>query len=389
MKTICVVVTARASYAKIKPILTAIKNDPDLRLQLICAASAVIDRFGNVKQVIEDDGFTVDRVIPFLIEGETLLTSAKSTGLGMIEFATAFESLSPDCVVVMADRYEILACASAAAYMNIPLAHVQGGELSGNIDEKVRHSVTKLADIHFPATEEAKKVIEQMGEDPSRVHLVGCPSIDIARQVKSIKSPTFNLYAKYGGVGLRPCLANGYLIAMQHPVTLETSNASEDINKTLRAALEIKKPIIWFWPNPDAGSDEVSKAIRRFREKENPKNIHFIKNMEPYDFLEFLNLSDGIFGNSSCAIREASFLGIPAVNIGSRQSNREKGTNVLDVENDSVLITEAIQRHLRGRVEQSTLYGAGDAGESIKEVLKESKLEISKKFIRMESQRVE
>ena len=379
-RKICVVLTARASYAKIKPIIKNLKNNPEIELQIICAASAVLDRFGNTIKMVKADGFTVNESIHFLIEGEDLLTTTKSTGLGLVEFAGAFNRLKPDVVVVMADRYEILSAAIAASFQNIPLAHVQGGEVSGNIDEKVRHAVTKLADLHFPATERAREWIVRMGEDPGKVFLCGCPSIDLAKEVQNSAKLGFDLYKKYGGVGARPPLNKGYIIVMQHAVTTEPEYSRTHVTETLLAVNDIESTIIWFWPNADAGSDDVSKAIRVFRENNNPKHIHFIKNMEPQDFLKLLNNARGIIGNSSAAIREASFFGIPAINIGNRQENRERGFNVVDVPYDRNEIKNAAKDHFRKRKRPSFLYGNGDAGKKIADILSETPLTFYKEI---------
>src|SRR5438874_2713018 len=153
MRRVTVVLTARTSYTKIKPILVALSGDSRVQLDVVCAASALLDRYGRVERTVEKDGFRISERIHMVLEAETLLTSAKSTGMGVIEFAGAFDRLRPDVVLLMADRYEVLAPAIAATYQNIPLAHVQGGEVSGNIDEKVRHAITKLSDVHFASTE--------------------------------------------------------------------------------------------------------------------------------------------------------------------------------------------------------------------------------------------
>ena len=368
MRKICVVLTARTSYAKIKPILTALNNNKKIKLHLVLAASAVLERYGNTHLTVENDGFKIDEKLYIIIESETLLSSAKSTGLGIIEFAGAFKRINPDLVLVMADRFEVISAAIAATYQNIPLAHVQGGEVSGNIDEKVRHAITKLADIHFPSTKRAKQWLIKMGENPEKVFHTGCPSIDLVKKVIKNPESKINIYKKYGGVGSKPNLKNGYLIVMQHPVTTEHEDAEQQIEETLYAVMNSKIPIIWFWPNPDAGGDSTSKAIRRFRENHNIDNMHFIKNMEPEDFLRLLYSSNGIIGNSSCAIRECSYLGIPAVNIGSRQINRERCINVIDVSYNRQEIENAIKSNCKGRKNGSNLYGNGNAGEQIAKI---------------------
>lgn len=379
-RKVCVVLTARTSYTKIKSILVSLSKIDSIELQIICAASAILERYGNVVKTLLKDNFSVNESIYMNLESETLLTSAKSVGLGIIEFAGAFDRLKPNVVLVMADRFEVIAPAIACTYQNIPLAHVQGGEVTGNIDEKVRHAITKLADIHFPSTERARNWLLKMGESNDKIFLTGCPSIDIAKEVITNNKMNFNLYEKYGGVGDFPDLKNGYIIVMQHPVTTEVNNAKEQVTETLEALTFIDKPILWFWPNPDAGSDETSKVLRQYRESKKLKNIHFIKNMEPYDFLSLLYNSHGIVGNSSVAIRESSYLGVPAVNIGSRQSDRERANNVIDTSYNKTEIYNAISSHLNGRIEQSFIYGTGDAGKKIAEILSTVNLTYTKKI---------
>lgn len=374
-RKVCVVLTMRASYAKIKPILQAVSQHKDLELQVVLAASALLERFGNLEAIVRKDGFNIDGKIYMVLEGENLVTSAKSTGIGIVEFATLFQSLAPDVVVVIGDRYELMAPAIAASYTNIPLAHVQGGEITGNIDEKVRHAVTKLADLHFPSTRLAAERVIRMGEDPDFVFFTGCPSIDICSDVIASPEWDFDFYKKYGGVGTFPDLSDGYYIVMQHPVTTEFKQGYAQIEETLHAVTKLHKPIIWFWPNIDAGSDDVSKGIRMFREREGRDYpLHFIKNMEPQDFLRLLNSSLGLIGNSSAGIREASFFGIPTVNIGSRQNMRERGPNVTDVGYNRDEIYQAIVSHCGSKKAPSDLYGAGNAGQLIAEHLSKTPL---------------
>ncbi len=379
MRKICVVVTARTSYTKIKPILKNIQLHPDLQLQLICAGSALINRYGEIDTQIEADGFLIDERIHMIIEGESLLTSAKTTGLGMIEFASAYNQLKPDVVVVMADRYEQMAAAVPAAYMNIPLVHVQGGEVTGNIDEKVRHAITKLADIHFPATKQSYDWIIRMGENPEKVVLSGCPSTDLCQDVLDDSKMGFKLYEKYGGVGAYPDINNEFIIVMQHPVTTEYGDARMQAQATLEAVTELNIPTLWFWPNIDAGSDQTSKAIRVFRENATSSKIHFFRNMEPDDFLRLLNKASVIVGNSSCAIREASYLGTMAVNIGTRQSNREQADNVVNADYGKASIKTAVVNQLqKGSAQSSHLYGQGNAGKIIADSLAEMPLSFHK-----------
>jgi UDP-hydrolysing UDP-N-acetyl-D-glucosamine 2-epimerase len=306
---------------------------------------------------------------------------AKSTGLGLLELPTIFGMLKPDVVVSVGDRFETMATAVAAAYMNIPLAHVQGGEVSGSIDEKVRHAVTKLSDIHFVANRRAREYVIRMGEDPAMVHVTGGPDIDLAAAVMSDRALRFDPFERYGGVGERFPLDGNYVVVLQHPVTTEYERAYEQVGETLYAMLDAGVPTLWFWPNVDAGSDGTSKGIRVFREKENPKNFHLFRNMFPEDFLRLLCGATAIVGNSSVAIRECSFLGVPAVNVGDRQEGREIAANVVHVPHDRAAIAAAVRRQIdHGTYASEHLYGDGRSGERIAKLLATSELRIEKRL---------
>jgi len=380
-RKVCVVITARPSYARIKSALKAIQQHPELELQLVVAASALLDRYGTAVRYIEQDGFKIDARVYMVLEGENPITMAKTTGLGILELSTVFGNLKPDIVVTIADRYETLATAIAAAYMNIPVAHVQGGEVTGSIDEKVRHAVTKLSDVHFVATKKAAERVIRMGEDPEMVFVTGCPSIDLAAEILQNPTLDFDPYEKYGGVGPLVDLSDGYLVVIQHPVTTEYELARKHAFETLYAIRDLGLPTLWFWPNVDAGSDGTSNAIRTFRELQNPPNIHFFKNMAPEDFLKLVYNARCIVGNSSVAIRECAFLGVPAVNIGTRQEGRERGRNVIDVGYDRDQIKEAIMRQLsNGRYPPDPIYGDGKAGKRIAELLAKVPLRVEKRL---------
>ena len=376
------VVTARPSYSRIKTALSAIETSPDLELQLVVAASALLDRYGETARYMEKDGFKIAARVHMVVEGENPVTMAKTAGLGLMELATAFDNLRPDAVVTIADRSETIATAVAASYMNIPLIHIQGGEVTGSIDEKVRHAITKLADLHFVATEKASERVIRMGENPDTVFVTGCPSIDLAAAVVSNPELDFDPFEKYGGVGSVVDLSQGFLVVLQHPVTTEYGAARKHVIETLYGVLEVGLPALWFWPNADAGSDGTSRGIRAFREAEQPENIRFFKNMMPKDFLRLLCNSHGIVGNSSVAIRECSFLGVRAVNIGSRQSGRDHASNVVDVDYSRQQIRDALRNSLvgKGRLQPDLLYGDGNAGKRISGLLAELPLKTEKRL---------
>jgi len=378
-RKVCIVVNSRANYGRIKTVLRALRDHSEIELQLVVGASALLFRFGNVKEIIESDGFNIAGTVHSMIEGGNPTTMAKSTGLAIIELATMFESLSPDIVLTVADRFETLATAVAASYMNIPLAHTQGGEVTGSIDESVRHAITKLSHLHFPSTKLAANNIIRMGEDPATVHLTGCPAMDLA--FESDRRLSTEIMLNYSGVGAKIDLSLPYIVVLQHPVTTEYGMGIEQINCTLKAISRLKIQTIWLWPNIDAGSDDISKGLRMFRESEEPDYIHFYKNFSPEDYLRLIANCVCQIGNSSSALREGSFLGVPAVNIGSRQGGRECGDNVLNVGYDAKEIEQAIENQINhGPYNPSPIFGDGSAGEKIAEILATTDFKIQKRL---------
>lgn len=378
-RKICVIITARPSYSRVRTALMAIQNHPDLELQLVVAASALLDRYGSTVNYIESDGFKIAEKVYMVIEGATLTSSAKTTGIGIMELATTFDNLKPDMVCTIGDRYETMATAIAASYMNIPLVHIQGGEVTGNIDEKVRHAITKLSDLHLVSNDDAKQRLIRMGEYESKIHITGCPSIDIAKHVDENRALDFDPCEKYGGVGKYIDFKSDYLVVMQHPVTTEFDKSKVQAETLIQVVHELGIPTFWFWPNPDAGSDGTSNAIRSYRE-ENPGNhIRFFKNMEGHDFLKLLVHSRCLIGNSSVGIRECSYLGIPVVNIGTRQNRRLRGKNVMDTDYDKSNLLNAIRAQLNhGHYPNEHLYGDGFAGDKIADVLATAETDIKK-----------
>jgi len=369
-RRVAVVVTSRASYARIRSVLSAIQQHPALELQLILGASVLLERYGTAASVIEADGFTPDARVYMILEGERPITMAKTTGLGVIELATVFSNLRPDVVLTVADRYETLATAVAASYMNLPVAHVQGGEVTGSIDDKVRHAVTKLSDTHLVANAAAARRVMQMGERADSVHITGCPSIDLASLVRASGRHPREFESAYAGVGPGLNLDRPYLIVLQHSVTTDYARGQVQIGETLEAVEWLDIPTLWFWPNPDAGSDLVSKGLRVFREQGRGQHVHFVKNLHPEEFLSLVMHAQCVVGNSSVGIRECSYLGVPVVNIGDRQRGRERGPNVVDVDYDSAEIVAAVEvQAQRGPFDSSDVYGDGHAGDRIAEAL--------------------
>ena len=367
-KKICVVVASRANLARITTVLEAVRDHPALELQVIAAASALLERFGCAVSVLEAAGFTPDAKIRFIIEGQTPTTMAKSAGLGLLELPTAFERLEPDIVVTVADRFETIATAIAGAYMNIPVAHTQGGEVSGSIDESVRHAITKLSHIHFPATELSARRIIAMGEDPQYVFNLGCPAIDLTARTRP--GTRRDALIDHCGEGSPIDPEQPFLLVMQHGVTTEYGHGLDQMAATLRAISSIGMQALVFWPNVDAGSAEVAIGIRQFREQGLADRCHFFRNLPAEDFTRLMTHCTCMIGNSSAALREGAYLGTPAVSIGTRQHNRECGPNVVFTSHDPLEITEAVRAQIaHGRYERSDLFGSGTAGRDIADVL--------------------
>ena len=379
-RKVCVVVNSRANYGRIKSFLRAASDHPGLDLQLIVGASALLYRFGSAIDIIRGDGFKPQAIVHSVVDGETPVTMAKSVGLGTIELATHFEALKPDVVLTVADRFETIATAIAASYMNIPVAHTQGGEVTGSIDENVRHAITKLSHIHFPATERAAEFLLRMGERADTVHVTGCPSIDVL--VDNDLSLPPDIFLRNRGVGADLDVTKPFIMVLQHPVTTEYGEGLAQIEATLKAVDRVGRrgmQVIWLWPNADAGSDDVAKGLRVFRENNDPTYLHLYRTFSPEDYARLLNNTASMIGNSSSGLREGAFLGTPCVNIGSRQRGRDRGQNVVDALHDADDIYRAIERQLaHGRYPRSLMFGDGSSGQRIAEILATVPLRLEK-----------
>lgn len=372
MRKICVFIGSRANYSSIKSVMKSIKEHPSLELQVVLGASALLDRFGNIKKLVEEDGFFIDYMFYNIVEGENPVTMAKSTGLGTIEASMVFNNLNPDFVVVVGDRFEMMAVTIAASYMNIKVVHTMGGEVTGTIDESIRHAITKFAHVHFPANEDSRERIIKMGEEPEHVFNVGCPRTDLVAE--ELNNNSFdvlqNLFENYGGVGSSFNLKEPFLLVSQHPVTTEFGDNRSQIEQTLEALKQLEIPTIMLWPNADAGSDDISKGIRIFREKNKPTWLHVFKNLPTHIYIHLMNITSCLVGNSSSGIREGAFIGTPVVNIGTRQNKRMHANNVIQVNYNSSEIKEAIVKQLKhGKYSSSDIYGNGTAGPKIAEIL--------------------
>ncbi|MCS4198101.1 UDP-N-acetylglucosamine 2-epimerase [Salinibacter ruber] len=378
---ICVPVTTRGNYGKFKSVMQAIVEHPGLELQLLVGGGALLHKYGDFVEDGELGGFEVESSLYFLLEGENPITMAKSTGIALTEFTTAFNSLKPDVVLTIADRFEELAIATAASFQNIPLAHLEGGEVSGSVDESIRHAITKMSHLHFPASEKAAERIQKLGEPADSVYPVGATSLDVINNLDMDDMESVESELRDKGVGGSVNLHQDYLLVIQHPVTTEYEKNREYIDETIQAIDDLEMPTVWLWPNMDAGSDAVSKGIRVYREHSNQEHIRWYTSLPIEKYGKVLYNSACIVGNSSSGIRESSYLGVPAVNIGNRQQGRHRGSNVVDVPHNCQEIKAAISQQLdHGRYPPDDVYGDGNSGDQVAEILSDYEFSIQKQL---------
>ena len=366
-RKICVVLVDRANYGRLKPVMAAIAARPELELQIIAAGTMVLERFDLPVNVVRQDGFAIDGEIYIELEGSTPATMAKSVGFAVVEFASEFQRLKPDVVLLIGDRYEALGAAIAAAYMNICIAHIQGGEVSGSIDESTRHAISKYAHFHFPSTRRSAEYLVRMGEDPATILAVGCPSSDIARDLDRRLAPEA-LNSIGGGAPIDP--TQPYLLVLFHPTTTEYGGERRQMENLLDALGRLGRQTLLLWPNIDAGADHISKAIRVYRTHRQPDWLRTITNLTPENYLRTLANAACAVGNSSSFVRDASYFGTPVVLVGRRQEGRETDEHVVPATPETDELAARIEAQLRhGRYAPSTLYGDGRVGGRIAEAL--------------------
>ena len=381
-RKVCFVITSKIHYTRNKLVLEALRAHPQIMLQIVVGGAALLEKYGLVESEMIADGFSIDAHCYMILDGGVPVTMAKSTGVGLMEIASVFERLTPDIVLIRGDRFEVLSAAIAAAYMNIPVAHIEGGDVTGSIDESVRHAITKLAHIHFPTNDESGARIVRMGERPDSVHVVGSPELEVV--IKTDVPPSAEL-VNYLGVGTTLDFEGKFLMVMQHPVTTEIESARAQILETLRAVSDLKIPTLWFWPNADAGSDALSKGIRSFREKHDPQHVRFLKYVPADQFYALLRRTACLVGNSSAGFKEAALLGTPVVNIGTRQGDRygvQAGSHLVHAGYDSTDIAGAISLQVEhGRFESNTFLYREDTASRIAAILAMTELYSQKIFV--------
>jgi len=408
MRSICFPITSRIHYARQKRLLEKLRSHPKINLQLIVGGSVLLDKYGErFFPAIQKDGFRVDEVLFNVVDGGSNIAMAKTAGLTALEFSNSLHKLNSHVVLIRGDRFEQLAIAMVAAYLNKTIAHIEGGDVSGTIDESVRHAITKLAHLHFVTNEDSRRRVIQMGENPRSVFNVGSPEVEFASLVDPkndgrivnkvgtgpqidvqkpflmvLQHPVTTGIVNKAGTGPQIDVQKPFLMVLQHPVTT-ASNNRRNTETLLQAIDALNMPVAWFWPNSDAGTNEIAKAIRIYREQGKIKNnkIRFVTDLLPEDFIGLLRKASILIGNSSSGIKEASYFGTPVVNIGTRQQGRLRGPNVMDVGFQRLAIIQSIKKQLEhGRYPPSHIYYKFDTSEIIVKILSKAKLQSQKKF---------
>ena len=361
-RRICVVTGTRSEYGLLKPVMSAIRGWPGLELQTIAAGMHLSPSFGQTVDQIRKDRFKVHASVDMLFSADRPAATAKGLGTGVMGFAQAFEQLDPDVVLVLGDRVEAFASASAAAVSNLYLGHIHGGDRSqGGHDEAMRHAITKLAHLHFVATPSSRRRVLRMGEVPERVFLVGAPGLDgILHQPLPSAA---RLKARYGVDPGTP-----YLMVVQHSVSTEPENAGAQMRETLAATRVLNLPVAIVYPNSDPGHQQIVREIERVVGRGLGRAF---RTLPRPDYLGLLRGAAVLVGNSSSGIIEAASFGVPVVDIGHRQAGREHACNVLHVSHARRAIARAVRKALTDRAFRQKVrravnpYGEGHASEQI------------------------
>ena len=373
LKKICVVTGSRAEYGLLFWLMKEIQAVPEFELQIIVTGMHLSSEFGLTYKEIEKDGFNINNKIEILLTSDTPSAISKSTGLGMIGFADAFYNLKPDLVIVLGDRYELLAASTAALFARIPIGHIHGGETTeGAFDEAIRHSITKMAWWHFVAIEEYKSRVIQLGEDPKRVHLVGGLGVDNIQKTDLMNKLNLEKSIEFE-------FGNKNLMITFHPVTLEDRTASAQFIELLNTLDELKDTkFIFTLANSDTNGRVINELIYSFVESHSSNSVVF-KSMGNLNYLSSLQFVDAVIGNSSSGLLEAPTFKIGTINIGDRQKGRLKAESIIDCNPDQNSITSAIEKlytdDFQNKLKSTkNPYGEGKATEKIMDILKSQSL---------------
>jgi UDP-hydrolysing UDP-N-acetyl-D-glucosamine 2-epimerase len=368
-RKVCIVTGTRAEYGLLRGVIERVRNTPELELQLAVTGMHLAPEFGLTVGEIESDGVPVAAKVEMLLSSDTAVGITKSTGVGLIGFADAFARLEPDIVVVLGDRFEILAAATAALFAGLPIAHINGGESTeGAFDEAIRHAVTKMSHLHFVAAEPYRQRVIQLGEDPQRVFLVGGLGVDAIHSLRLLGRGELEQ-----SLGFK--LGERNLLVTFHPPTLELDQARSQIQALLDAlsTLESSTHLIFTLPNADTRGRELGEMVQRF--VSDHANARAYASLGQLRYLSAMALVDGVVGNSSSGLAEAPSFGVGTVNIGDRQAGRLKAPSIIDCAPHADAIVAALKRlfsdEFRSTLGSANPYGNGGAAEAIVAVLRD------------------
>ncbi|XP_053788026.1 bifunctional UDP-N-acetylglucosamine 2-epimerase/N-acetylmannosamine kinase isoform X3 [Vidua macroura] len=376
---VCVATCNRADYSKLAPIMFGIKAEPQFfELDVVVLGSHLIDDYGNTYRMIEQDDFDIHTRLHTIVRGEDEAAMVESVGLALVKLPDVLNRLKPDIMIVHGDRFDALALATSAALMNIRILHIEGGEVSGTIDDSIRHAITKLAHYHVCCTRNAEQHLIAMCEDHDRILLAGCPSYD---KLLSAKNKDYmSIISMWLGEDVK---TRDYIVALQHPVTTDIKHSIKMFELTLDALISFNKRTLVLFPNVDAGSKEMVRVMRKKGIEHHP-NFRAVKHV-PFDqFIQLVAHAGCMIGNSSCGVREVGAFGTPVINLGTRQTGRETGENVLHVRDADTQdkILHALQLQFGKQYPCSKIYGDGNAVPRILKFLKSIDLKepLQKKF---------
>lgn len=387
MKNIVVYTGSRANYSSTKTVLKAFKESPSISAINLLGGAANTDRYGSLGNLMQADSVgKPDFYYTALHDVTSQDTMPMSLAAGISECTRVFSNGKPDAVLVVGDRYDILAPVIASTLLNIPVIHTMGGEVSGTIDENIRHAVTKMANLHFVSNDDAFHRVIRLGEDPNTVFNVGCPRMDLIAEVQQKYSPNMSvetILSRYKGVGSAKINdSDEYLLVSLHSVTTDEKETLDLITNLLRAIKYINKKVILIWPNFDSGTEIIAKRIRTFRETELTRDwLNCYTNFSVEDYTTLMLKSKMLIGNSSSGIREAAFLGVPVVNIGSRQNGRLTGKNVIHSTASYCEMIKAINQQMNSCYRSEKIYGDGNAGKKIVSIIENFEFSGSQKKI--------
>jgi GDP/UDP-N,N'-diacetylbacillosamine 2-epimerase (hydrolysing) len=365
MKKVVYITGARSDFGPTLPTLRDIEKHDGIELSLIVTGMHLLEKYGNTVKEVEKSGLKVARTVPILIKDDDANKEmALTTGNCVMEMTKVLSELKPDVVLVVGDRFETFASVVSAVFLNIPVAHISGGDISKSIDDSIRYAITKLSHLHFPGTKKSAERLAKVGEEKWRIHMVGTPINMDAADNDEIESE----------LGVE--LSDKIILVIQHPVTIQSGQSGKQMQETLDAVAEIGKQAIVIYPNNDAGNEAIIKVIDSADSK---RNISAYRNLSSRVFMGLLKHSSVIVGNSSSGIIEAPFFGLPCVNIGIRQEGRERGDNVVDVDHKKEDIIGAIKKVLvpsfREKLGNNPYDSGNRVGEEIARVLDELKID--------------